>query len=121
MGFRGGAGALNQRCTFEKKTDVVSERGGPGEIWRCAFHTSCAVGPLKGDEDPKVGARNIIVEKRSGQTILIFRIRYRGPNHGITKSTHRILYKGQVWNITDVREIPAGATRELEIDAITIE
>lgn len=121
MGFRGGAGALNQRCTFEKKIDLVSERGGPGEDWRRAFTTSCAVGRLKGDEDPKVGARNIIVEKRSGQTVVVFRIRYRGANHGITKSTHRIIYKGVPWNITDVREVPTGAPKEIELDAINIE
>lgn len=118
MGFKGGAGALDQVCTFEVKTDTVTSRGGASESWVPAFTTRCAVKYMTGQEYPKLGARDIIAEKRQGETKALFRIRYRA---GITKSTHRILYDSKIWNITDVRDRPPGRKIELELDTTFIQ
>jgi len=116
-GIPGGAGTLNQQCTVQRKTNTVSSRGGATEAWVDDFTAYCSATPAKGQEYPKLGARDIVAEKRQGESLMLFVLRFRS---GLGRETHRIVYGGRTWNITDIRTMPNGVPVYLEIDATSI-
>jgi SPP1 family predicted phage head-tail adaptor len=88
------AGDLDRAIRIERATVVQNEFGEEIQTWRTVAECRAQVVPLRGAE--RFQSRQ---EFATAETH--FRIRYRS---GI-KPTDRIVYDGQTYDITDIREI----------------
>lgn len=102
------AGGYDKRIWIQSKTETQSDSGNVTETWSNLYNVAAAFEPLGSREFP-------IDHKRYAESTARFRIRYRP---GIGAGTHRIVYGGKTWNISE--PLVFGRNVELRIEASEI-
>ena len=94
MAFPKGAGALNERITFQKQTASVDEVGNHINTWSDFFTCWSAVSTSRLNTTEKNEAGQTLEQER-----LDFVVRYCQQTSEVNSTEYRIIFKGQNYNI----------------------
>lgn len=97
----------------------------PVDVLGTCMKSIAAFEPHKGSEWPDLGGDQLAGEKRQALSIALFRLPYfclpqsmGGP--AIDPAIHQIVFKGKIWDIRAVNEMPMGLPVEWHVEAQNI-
>lgn len=100
-------GTLQRRITLERQVKTQNTLGEEIISWQ-------EVATVAAEKVELRGLERYAAAQYTGSAIRTFRFRWRADLEEIT-STHRVIFDGRPFNITDVREAP-GRRRGIEVD-----
>ena len=94
MALPKGAGALNERITFQRQTVSVDDVGNRINTWSDYFRCWSAVSTSRLNTTEKNEAGQTLEQER-----LDFVVRYCQQTSEVNSTEYRIIFKGQIYNI----------------------